>query len=570
MKNTAIKTLIFITAICLSSTVLAINMTEEPKEYLQEEKDLMSFIKQYESKLIPIYVETTKSSYKASISGKEKDFKKSAELQVKLSSIYSNKDDFKKLEEFKKSKDIKDPDLSRQLSLIYNLYKSKQIDPIKLKEIIELQNKIEQTFSTYRTILNEKELTDNQVEEILKTSLDSKELESAWLASKQIGPVISKDVIKLVKLRNAAAKELGFKNYHEMSLKLDEQDPREIEKLFNELDVATRPAFIKLKREIDKALAKRYGLRINKLMPWHYQNRFFQEAPKIYKINLDKYYEDKDLVDLTAKYYESIGLPINDLIKNSDLYEKPNKYQHAFCTNIDRKKDIRVVCNVKPNSYWMDTLLHEYGHAVYEKWLDKSMPWTFREPAHTFTTEAIAMIFGRMSTNPQWLHDVAGISEEEQDKISKTSFDIMRLKQLVFSRWSQVMYRFEKAMYQNPDQDLNKLWWRLVTKYQMIKKPKLRDMPDWSTKIHLALYPAYYHNYLMGELLASQLHYYIVKNIIKSKDFKNQSYANNEDIGKYFIENVFAPGRKYYWNDMIKKATGENLTPAYYARQFIK
>jgi peptidyl-dipeptidase A len=104
----------------------------------------------------------------------------------------------------------------------------------------------------------------------------------------------------------------------------------------------------------------------------------------------------------------------------------------------------------------------------------------------------------------------------------------------------------------------------------MIKKPKLRDMPDWSTKIHLALYPAYYHNYLMGELFASQLHYYMVKNIVGSKDFKNQSYANNENIGKYLAENVFAPGRKNYWNDMIKKATGENLTPAYYARQFIK
>jgi peptidyl-dipeptidase A len=163
-------------------------------------------------------------------------------------------------------------------------------------------------------------------------------------------------------------------------------------------------------------------------MPWHYQNRFFQEAPKIYDIDLDKYYVDKDLVDLTSKYYESIDLPISDLVKNSDLYEKPNKYQHASCSSIDRKKDIRVICNVKPNAYWMDTLLHEYGHAVYEKWLDQSMPWTFREPAHTFTTEAIAMIFGRMSTNPQWLHDV--VHSKKTNKISKTSFNIMRLNKL--------------------------------------------------------------------------------------------------------------------------------------------
>jgi hypothetical protein len=41
------------------------------------------------------------------------------------------------------------------------------------------------------------------------------------------------------------------------------------------------------------------------------------------------------------------------------------------------------------------------------------------------------------------------------------------------------MYRFEKAMYENPDQDLNQLWWNIVEKYQMMKEPEGRDMPDW-------------------------------------------------------------------------------------------
>ena len=61
----------------------------------------------------------------------------------------------------------------------------------------------------------------------------------------------------------------------------------------------------------------------------------------------------------------------------------------------------------------------------------------------------------------------------------------------------------------------------------------------------------------------------MVKNIIKSKDIKNQSYADNKEVGKYFMEKVFAPGRKLYWNDMIQKATGEKLTAKYYAKQFV-
>ena len=102
---------------------------------------------------------------------------------------------------------------------------------------------------------------------------------------------------------------------------------------------------------------------------------------------------------------------------------------------------------------------------------------------------------------------------------------------LVFSRWAQVMYRFEKSMYENPDQDLNQLWWDMVEKYQMLTKPEGRNMPDWATKIHIALYPCYYHNYLLGELLASQLYTYITTNITK-----NQSFVGEKAVGDYLKE----------------------------------
>jgi peptidyl-dipeptidase A len=47
-----------------------------------------------------------------------------------------------------------------------------------------------------------------------------------------------------------------------MSLKLDEQDPEEISKLFDELDTLTRDAFIKEKHAIDEYLAKKFNIEI--------------------------------------------------------------------------------------------------------------------------------------------------------------------------------------------------------------------------------------------------------------------------------------------------------------------
>jgi hypothetical protein len=63
------------------------------------------------------------------------------------------------------------------------------------------------------------------------------------------------------------------------------------------------------------------------------------------------------------------------------------------------------------------------------------------------------------------------------EKIAEESFNSLRLEQLVFSRWSQVMYRFEKAMYEDPEQDLNALWWNLVETYQFCANPKAAMNP---------------------------------------------------------------------------------------------
>jgi len=559
------KKLTYLAMVILAVAVLG-SCKSAKEEMTQELKDV---IKVHDSLYIPLYKEVTMAYWNAAISGKPEDFAIVSEKEIAITAIFTDTTRFATLKKIKESNLIEDSILNRELIVLYNAYLGAQVDTAKLNAMIKLGNVIEQKYGNFRAKVKGKELTDNQIENILRSSTNSNELKDVWMAHKNIGPLVADDVKKLVKMRNEIAKELGFNNYHEMSLKLSEQDPAEIENLFNELDNLTRDAFGQVKYEIDSVFVLRYKVKKEELMPWHYQNRYFQEAPKLYEVDLDKYYEKQNIEELTRVYFDGIGLPIDDMLKNSDLYEKPGKNQHAFCTDIDNAGDVRVLCNIVPNESWMNTMLHEFGHAVYDKNISMDLPFILREPAHTFTTEAIAMIFGRMAKSPQWMKDVAGISEEEKAKISDICFKTLRLEQLVFSRWSQVMFRFEKGMYENPDQDLNQLWWDLVEKYQLVKKPVDRNEPDWATKIHIASSPCYYHNYLMGELLASQLFNYIGANVIKATDLKDMSFAGNPAVGEYLKKKVFEPGLRYYWNDMIEKATGEKLTAKYYANQFV-
>ena len=257
------------------------------------------------------------------------------------------------------------------------------------------------------------------------------------------------------------------------------------------------------------------------------------------------------------------------MLNNSDLYERQGKSPHAFCTDIDRQGGGRSLCTVKDNEKWMETMLHELGHAVYAKFYGPPMPWLLRDSAHIFTTEAIAMFFGRLSGDADWMQQMLGLTDAQRDEIAAVGAKYARLKQLIFARWAMVMYNFEKELYANPDQDLNALWWRLVKKYQYITPPDGRDAPDWAAKIHIASAPCYYHNYLLGELLASQLQNYIARNVLNLESDARVSYVGQRKVGDYLRVNVFELGREYHWNEMIRRATGEELNPKYFVDQFV-
>jgi len=548
----------------LTVSVLVIGYAPNAKE-----RQLDEFITAHVAKVKPMAKEAAIASWDAAASGKAEDYDKVSELTLKIRQVYSDREEFGLLKDLKESEQVKRPILARQLGGLYNAYLSNQIEPGLLKKMVELGTEIEKKFSTFRGTIDGKKVTTNEIKEILKAETDSAKRKNAWLASKQVGAVVAEDIIQLVKMRNEAARKVGFENYHTLRLTTAEQDVKELDKIFEELYELTNAPYRKLKKELDRILAANCGVGVRKLMPWHYHDPFFQETPMVYELDLDAYYKDKDVKELAAKFYAGIGLDVGAILVKSDLYEREGKNPHAFCTDIDREGDVRILCNLKNNEYWMEVTLHELGHAVYDKYHDAEVPWLLREPAHIFTTEAIAMFFGRLSRNPAWMQQMLELTDEQRVDIEKVSDKYAQLKQLIFARWAMVMYSFEKQLYANPEQDLNALWWETVKKYQFVKKPKGRDEPDWAAKIHFAIAPCYYHNYMLGEILASQLHHHLVSNILELESDKDVGYVGQKKAGAFLTEKVFEAGAVYHWNEMIERATGEPLTPKYFVEQFV-
>lgn len=530
-----------------------------------------AFIADHEAKLRPLELAANLAWWEANISGKDDDFKKKEEAQNKIDAALSDPKPFEVLKGIKAARDagkIADPLLARQVDVLYLIYLEKQVPPELLKKITAKANAVEQAFNVFRAKVDGQEWADSKVRSALKESNDSALRQKVWEASKEVGKAVEADLKQLVKLRNEASTRLGFKNFHVMMLTLSEQDGAELIKLFDDLDELTRKPFSDAKAEIDARLAKRCGVAVAELMPWHYHDPFFQESPAVFDANLDAPFAKADLLKLCRDFYAGIGLPIDRVIAKSDLYEKPGKSPHAFCTDIDREGDVRVLANIVNNEYWMGTMLHELGHAVYSSLnIPQSLPYLLRTEAHILTTEGVAMQFERFSKSRPWLEKM-GVTVENPAAFDAAAAKVQRNQLLIFSRWCQVMLRFEKGMYENPDQDLNKLWWDLVEQYQQVKRPKGRNAPDYGSKIHICSAPVYYHNYMMGQLFASQVHHAIARELYNNAAPSSVIYIGDKKVGDFMKKKVFEPGRSLTWKGLTKHATGKELSPEAFAKDF--
>ncbi|MFI5045628.1 MAG: M2 family metallopeptidase [Acidimicrobiia bacterium] len=455
---------------------------------------------------------------------------------------------------------IDDPLLARQLDVLHDAFVPNQVGAELRRQIVELETQVASTFNNFRGSIDGCRVDDNDIAEILRSSDEGVERQAAWTAAKAIGPEVAEHVRELARLRNRAARDLGYRDHFALALATGELDEQRLFATLDEVDRATAEPFAAWKAELDGALATRFAVAPADLRPWHFEDPFFQTPPAAGAVAIDHLFAGADLEALTLRTYDGLGLDVRQVLAHSDLYARDGKSQHAFCIDIDRDGDVRVLCNVEPSERWMDTMLHEFGHAIYDRECDRSLPWLLRGAAHALTTEGVAMLMGRLPRRAEWLASVVAVGDDVLDEELRDALVASRRAALlVFARWVLVMTTFERALYADPDGDLDGLWWDLVERYQSVHRPDGRRAPDWASKIHFAVAPVYYQNYLYGELFASQLQAAI--------HARAGALVDEPDAGALLVREVFAPGAAKRWDRLVVDATGEPLSARAFAQE---
>jgi peptidyl-dipeptidase A len=452
--------------------------------------------------------------------------------------------------------DLHDAVLRRRLELLRLSLMGNQMDESLRAEIVQLSTGVESDFANHRATVAGKRITDNEIEATLRTSDDDKMRRATWEGSKEIGAIVAPRVRELARLRNSAALQLGYADFYSMALELQEMSEGWLFAILDEVERFTEQPFTRWKNDLDERLMERF--KVSQVMPWHYADPFFQTLPPDGRVSVDHLLEGRPAPMLAGRTFSAWGIDLSGILEASDLYPREGKSQHAFCLDVDRSgNDVRILANVVPGERWTEIMLHESGHAAYDISVDAELPYSLRRASHTFTTEAMAILSGRLVHDPRWLVDVAHASAGEVDAIAEPLKRATATQSLLFVRWALVVTHFERDLYLDPESDLDARWWELVQRFQMVLPPVDRTAPDWAAKIHVAAAPAYYHNYLLGELLASQLE--------ATCERECGGLIGNPNAGELLIERLFHPGSLLRWDSLVEGATGRPLSAADFA-----
>ncbi len=494
-----------------------------------------------------------KAWWNASLSGRAADYRRMEAADRAVNRHYARPTVARRLERLLQTSDL-DALMQRRLQRLALAYRAKQAPIDILDRITSAEAAVQETYSTFRAEFEDHTCSDNELEDVLRVSVDSARVQAAWEARKQIGGVVADELRQLARLRNEAARAIGYQDHWHASLLLEELDPEALLDTLEQVDSATRTSFRAMKADLDRHLARRFSIAQRQLRPWHYADPFFQETPEVFAPPADPLYVDRDVVELAAETYRQLGFAnIDAILARSDLYPREGKNQHAYAVDIDREGDVRTFLNVEPNARWMGTLLHELGHTIYQDGIDRTqLAYDLRDDPQGFLNEGFAMFCEQPTTNPTWLREMLGLPGAEAEGLAPQLAAQEAASLLAFVRWCLTIVHFERQFYADPEQDLNRLWWDLEERYQGIPRPEGRDAPDWAAKIHVATAPVYYQKYLLGRLFSAQL--------TRKMDADLGSWwQGRPESGAYIRGELFVPGARYPWPELVERVTGAAL-----------
>ena len=281
--------------------------------------------------------------------------------------------------------------------LLLNAAEGPMTNPDLVARRVEAETKQASILNSFEFKVDGRSITTNQIDDKLNSSIDLNERKAIWEASKESGPALKPNLVRLRELRNGVAKEMKYPDYFSLEVASYGMSADEMLKLQESWMATLRPLYLQLHTWAKYKLAEKFHQPVPKKIPAHWiNNRWSQEWTGLVEAaNIDKYFTDRSaewVIKTGEQFYTGLGftpLPAT-FWQRSDLYPLPpgskrKKNTHASCWHIDLQDDIRSLQSIEPNSRWFFTAHHELGHGYYFKAYSRlEVPYLLRIGAAVF------------------------------------------------------------------------------------------------------------------------------------------------------------------------------------------
>jgi len=522
------------------------------KNYTDNEKAFLNFRKAFSTKIHRARREEQIAIWNFYINSNDENYKKMEQTNEAFIKIFQDEKTLAKLKEFK-SKNITEQTLVRHLDDLIKCFDDNITYKDEIKALTDKENSIAQKFNQYRGKIDGVEYSNTDLLYMQKEEKNVEKRKKIYQALNGGGELIAKDLVELFKMRNDFAQKKGYSNYFSYMLKeAYKVDEDQLFKLLDLLESQSNNTAQRLFKQRDQKLAKIFNIQPEDLKIWHYKLRPEDDPYK----EAEPYIKKKeDLLPLTTNLFERMGWHIDKLPIIYDIFPRENKNQHGFCFDIDPPVDSRIMANLREDLENLRTLNHETGHSVYDTGISSHIPYLDRTVPSMALTEAVAMLMESLPYREKgFLKDKLNMPEELIEKLDKKrKEDIVDFVQ----RYLRFI-NFEKKMYENPDQNLPKLWFDLNQKYNKIQTPDELNN-EWATIPHFLSNPAYLQNYLRAQLMSAQIY--------KSVTDKLGPMTNTNKTEHFLRTKMFRIGASLSENEVMKKLTGDILKPDAFCEQ---
>lgn len=545
------------------------------------QKDVQTYLDAYNLKFQQLLIANNEAQWKLNtmiIEGDSVTPKLATEAAEAFAKFTGSKENIEKAKTWLKSKDKLIPLQVKQLeAILFMAGSNPEIAGDIVKQRIKAETDQIGLLYGFKFMLNGKEVTTNNIDEILRVSTVLDDRLAAWTTCKEVGKTLKIGLENLRNLRNKSVQALDYKDFFAYQAAEYGMSSDEVMQSCNQMINDVWPLYRELHTWARYELAAKYHQPVPDYLPAHWlPNRWGQDwtaMVNVEGINLDETLKSKSaqwIVEQGEAFYKSLGfdaLP-KSFYEKSSLYPLPadaayKKNNHASAWHLDNDKDLRSLMSVEPNTEWWGTVLHELGHIYYFKtYSNPDVPIILRGGANRAYHEAMGSLIGLAALQKPFLQNFGLVGK---DVVTNDTLNMLKeaLDFVVHIPWGAgVMTGFENQLYsKNLTKDqFNKAWWDLVKKYQGIVPPTERGEMycDAATKTHINDDAAQYYDYSMSNVLLFQFHDHIAKKILK-QDPHNTNYWGSTATGK-FLKDLMYPGASVDWREHLKKNLGSEMS----------